>query len=427
MRAERLATWPSDYFKLIIVDECHRGGNTSYTNIYNHFSKAYRLGVTATDKPSLDKVFDTVAHHMGLREGILAKSPGPYLSPISIVQCPVDIDLREIRTSKGDFNISDLVERIGPQIETLANVIRQEIGTRKTVVFMPDVNSAMAMATALQSIEAEHPIGITADYIHGDDKLRTEKTQRFQYGDLQVMVNCAMWIEGVDHPAVSAIVMCRATKSLIMYKQAVGRGTRLYPGKKNCLLIDFNYLTDRPGLIVPANLFDDSEVNEEVANAVARLTRKPGKKGDDLLDVIEEAKAEVEEEKEKKRRERVEVKAKKREIKYRKVVYDPLLSPDCQSTIGEGESRDSGYANDGQISLLDSFGVARPENYSYELAESMIAELDRRKKAGLASYKQCQLLARNGYDQAELHTMTRGEAGEAIDKLAQKWTYSKKR
>ena len=53
------------------------------------------------------------------------------------------------------------------------------------------------------------------------------------------MCNVAVLTEGFDDPGVSCIAMARPTRSEGLYAQCVGRGTRLHPGKKDCLILDF--------------------------------------------------------------------------------------------------------------------------------------------------------------------------------------------
>lgn len=196
MQRTRLESWPRDHFRLVITDEAHHATAASYQRIYKHFGQALHLGVTATadraDEENLGQVFESVAYELSLWDAMTAPAPGPYLSRVKFVQCDVAIDLREIRTTGGDFNLADLEDRIRPLIDTLANAIRQEVGERRTLVFCPDVGSSQAMATALASL------GLSAEWISGDDPERRAKVERLQSGDIQVLVNCNLLTEGFD-------------------------------------------------------------------------------------------------------------------------------------------------------------------------------------------------------------------------------------
>lgn len=243
MQRERLQTWPRDFFKLVIVDECHHSTAKSYRNILDHFSSARVLGVTATaervDDDALGDVFESVAYEYTLWEAMTAPAPGPYLSRLRFVQCDVGIDLRDIRTTAGDLNAADLEEAIRPHIETLANAIKQEIGDRKTLIFTPDVGSAMAMASALNG-----ELGIRSRWVSGESPDRKAIIDGFKRGDFQALANCSLLLEGFDCPSVSAIALCRPTKSRPLYTQIVGRGTRLCNGKENCIAEGELVLTD---------------------------------------------------------------------------------------------------------------------------------------------------------------------------------------
>jgi hypothetical protein len=68
---------------------------------------------------------------------------------------------------------------------------------------------------------------------------RREILEQFKRGQLQALVNCQLLLEGIDIPQIAAIVMARPTQSALLYGQALGRGTRLCPGKTDCIILDF--------------------------------------------------------------------------------------------------------------------------------------------------------------------------------------------
>src|SRR5262245_60634643 len=107
MKGERLRSWPRDYFKLVIPDECHRVVAPSYQEILTWFAPAWRLGVTATpnraDGQSIKSVFQTEAYQISMLELMTAPSPGPYLCRLKMVRKDLGIDLREIRKTKEDY------------------------------------------------------------------------------------------------------------------------------------------------------------------------------------------------------------------------------------------------------------------------------------------------------------------------------------
>lgn len=408
LQRDRLQSWDPDHFNLVIIDEAHHAVAGTYRKIANHFRKSRVLGVTATadraDKESLRQVFDSVAYEFNLWDAITHPAPGPFLSRVRFVKCEVDIDLRNLRKTKEDFSVSDLEARIGPIVGTLANAIRQECGERKTVVFCPDVASSQGMATAMQSL------GMNADWVAGCDPDRTTKIRRFREGDLRVLVNCQIATEGFDVPDVSAIGLCRPTKSRSLYAQMAGRGLRLAPQKSDCLLIDFNYLTDEHDLVGPMDLFDSGKMDSEVFEIANELVAK--NRGMDLLDAVEQAREEKE------RRVVVRIKAERRSVSYRKVSYDPMEVCDRLGIPWRG-SKDAvaNRATEKQVSFLAGFGVEDAPHLSKARATQLLDRLTERRHAGLATAKQVSWLIAKGIDPETARAMKFAEASQTLDRL----------
>ena len=83
--------------------------------------------------------------------------------------------------------------------------------------------------------------GISAAAVHGKMELeeRRKVLRQFEEGAIRIITNCAVLTEGFDSPLVDSILLCRPTKSEGLYIQCVGRGTRVSPGKRDCLVMDF--------------------------------------------------------------------------------------------------------------------------------------------------------------------------------------------
>ena len=410
---KRLATWPRDYFNLIVIDEAHHATAETYRRVANHFASAKLLGVTATpdraDDDEIAAVFESVAYEMSIWDAMTAPAPGPYLCPLKIVRCEEPIDLRGIRTTAGDFNAAELEERIGPIIESLANAIKPRIEGRQTIVFTPDCGSSSAMATALQSI------GVRADYVWGDSPDRAEKVARYQVGETQVLVNCMLFTEGFDAPSTSAIVLCRPTKSRSLYSQMVGRGTRLAPGKPDCLLIDFAWLTDKMDLVRPSDLFDRSNRPDDEAKILAEEIEK-ATGPIDLIEAAERAKEEAV------RRREIAVKAWAKSCNMRFVSYNAL---DMANTLGipvRGATRDAIHspATDRQVETLAKFGVADGKTMSVRRAAKMLDTIFDRMKRKLATAKQLTWLIKLGVEPSQARSMTFAEASAFLDSKFQK-------
>ena len=425
LQRKRLTRWPADHFDLIITDEAHHGTAGSYQKIYDHFWKAKHLGVTATadrgDKINLGGVFESVAYEMLLWDAVHYVNPetdqlDPMLSRLTALQIDTQIDLRNIRTTAGDFNQADLEAAIRPYIEVLANETKKAIGERPTIVFTPDVGSAMAMASALTSL------GLKADYVHGGDPKRAEKIEAFQKQRIQVLCNCALLTEGFDAPHVAAVVLCRPTKSRALYCQMVGRGTRLAPGKDDCLIVDFSWLTKKHDLIKPADLVAEramdgreKEIFEELLVSGSEL---------DIMEAVKTAKELKEKEdveKEEARRIKMEVRERNFDCKRYKVEF---VSCDQWLNV-KPSSKPSKWvrtATDGQLDLMAKLKIDAPEGISVDHARNLIDAAIQRRKAGLASLRQMRTIHKHcpGLTREEIQGLSMQEASDIISDIAER-------
>ena len=98
--SRRLEQWSPDEFDMIIQDECHRGAGSTFNAIYDHFSSAKLLGITATvdrnDRKRLDR-FTEVIFRYSLYDAIKDEQ-GPFLTPLKFIRISLGADLRKVRT-----------------------------------------------------------------------------------------------------------------------------------------------------------------------------------------------------------------------------------------------------------------------------------------------------------------------------------------
>lgn len=423
LQRRRLKRWPVDHFDLIVTDEAHHATAASYQRIYDHFAAAKHVGVTATadrgDSVNLGSVFESVAYEMLLWDAVHYINPesgslDPMLSKLTALQVATEIDLRSIRTTAGDFNQADLEAAIRPFIEVLANETKRAVGDRSTIVFTPDVGSAQAMASALVSL------GLKADYVHGSDSRRDEKIESFQKQRTQILCNCALLTEGFDAPHVSAVVLCRPTKSRALYSQMVGRGTRLYPGKEDCLIVDFSWLTKKHDLICPADLVTEPgldertrEILEEIVGAHCEI---------DIMEAVKKAKdvkKQEDHEKEEARRIKLAVREKNFNCQRFKVEF-----VSCDEWLGVRPQQKSTTwvrtATDGQLELMKKMKIDAPDGISINHAKKLIEAGIQRRKAGLATINQMRIIHKKcpELSREEIQGLKFTEASEIISTIA---------
>lgn len=229
-RESRRQHFDADEFSLIITDEAHHAVGNSYRAVYEAFPGAKHLGVTATpkraDELALGQVFESVAYQYGIEPAVR----DGWLVPVRQKVIQVDgLDFSRVRTLAGDFNESDL-EKILTEEEPLHEVaasVSEIIGDRQALVFCVTVKHAEMLAAVLNRYRPR-----STAFLSGatDKETRAETVGQYKAGRIQVLCNCALFLEGFDAPSTSVVVMARPTKSLVLYTQVLGRGTRTLPG-----------------------------------------------------------------------------------------------------------------------------------------------------------------------------------------------------
>ena len=248
-------------FQTVIVDEAHHAISPSYQTVLNQFPEAKVLGVTATpdrgDKRSLARYFDGIAYEYGLKTAVAEG----YLCPITAKTIPLEIDMNSVTVSIGDFQVDSIAETLEPYLPQIAEAIMLHASARKTVVFCPLISIAQELAGMIPG----------AREVNGNSADRKETLDWFdKAGPGAVLCNAMLLTEGWDCPSCDCVVVLRPTKIRSLYCQMVGRGTRLYPGKDNLLLLDFLWMCQKHNLCRPASLVSD---NEEDIKAVVKESR----------------------------------------------------------------------------------------------------------------------------------------------------------
>lgn len=238
---------------LIVIDEAHHSVAKTYTSIIEAFPKAKIMGLTATPcrlngHPFTD-LFDILLQSHPINWFIA----NGYLSLYDYMSVKPDNDdvmiinsLRK-RGADGDFSVREMSEKldIRPSLERLCDTITRYAKGKKGIVYAIDIKHAEHIAEIYQ----KNGIKAIALSSKTPDKDREEILERFrntQTGgkkplkecDIQVIVNVSLFDEGLDCPDVEFIQMARPTLSLSKYLQMVGRGLRVYDGKKYCLILD---------------------------------------------------------------------------------------------------------------------------------------------------------------------------------------------
>lgn len=250
--------YEKDYFDLIIIDECHRGGandESSWRAIMEHFSPAFQLGLTATPKRDVNgdtyDYFGDPVYIYSLKEGI---NDG-FLTPFKVKEIKTTIDTYtftgddeliagDIDAARDyteiDFNrIIEIKEREEYRVKKLMNMIDQD---HKTLVFC----ATQLHALAIRDLINQYASSTNTNYCHrvtaDDGGIGEQHLRDFQDNEKiipNILTTSQKLSTGVDAPEIRNIVLLRPVNSMIEFKQIIGRGTRLFDGKDYFTVYDF--------------------------------------------------------------------------------------------------------------------------------------------------------------------------------------------
>ncbi len=254
--------YDSDFFDLIIIDECHRGGakdDGNWAEILKYFSSAVHLGMTATPK-NQDNIntyayFWEPVYEYSLKEGI----EDGFLTPYKV---------KRIRTNLDELVIDDKVQILGgdqekdlyelkdfdrkiivpERIDLIAKTILEQIKSHeKTIVFCVDQEHAALMRDAINSYKTVRDGDYCVRVTSNEGDIWRKYLELFQDNGKTIptiVTSSQMLTTGVDAKNVRNIVLLRTIGSMVEFKQIIGRGTRVFDGKDYFTIIDFTGATN---------------------------------------------------------------------------------------------------------------------------------------------------------------------------------------
>ncbi|RNM10206.1 DEAD/DEAH box helicase [Dickeya undicola] len=253
-----------DAFSLLIVDECHRisdDENSQYQQILQHLQQANPqlrlLGLTATPY-RLGRGWIYQYHYHGMIRGddsclfrdCIYELPLRYMIRHGFLVPPERLDMPVVQYdfsqlaarsnglfNNGSFSDVELNRELKRQQRVTPLIVRQitEYATnrRGVMIFAATVEHA-------REVEGLLPVGEAAR-ISGETPApqRDALIAAFKQQQLRYLVNVSVLTTGFDAPHVDVIAILRPTESVSLYQQIVGRGLRLFPGKTDCLILDY--------------------------------------------------------------------------------------------------------------------------------------------------------------------------------------------
>lgn len=261
--------FPPDFFDLVIIDECHRGGandESAWRAVLDYFKSACHIGLTATPKCDVNgstyEYFGEPVYKYSLKNGI---SDG-FLTPYRVKICHSTVSEYQYETGDSVVNGEDLdMEKLYSNDELERN--RIEILQRdrhfveelfkvmpyneKAIVFCVTQEHALRITHMIREEAKKH--GIYAP--HYSERVTAEdgpvgegylKEFRNNENELPTILTTSQKLStGVDACNVRSIVLMKQVKSMVEFKQIIGRGTRLYDGKAYFTIYDFTDATKK--------------------------------------------------------------------------------------------------------------------------------------------------------------------------------------
>lgn len=247
---------------LVLIDEVHlvpSNGEGMYRTFLDDLRAANprlrMVGLTATPfrtgEGSLcgeDRLFQRVAYNAEIKPLIDAG----YLSPV--ISRPVDAeqDTSRLHTRNGEFiprEVEDLFDQAAVTKAAVAEIVAKTAQRRAILIFAAGVNHARHVADEIAKQTGEDVGLVTGETtpLERSATLARFRGDGLNLSPLRWLVNVDVLTTGFDSPNIDAIAVLRATQSPGLFAQICGRGFRLFPGKKDCLVLDFGQNIKRHG------------------------------------------------------------------------------------------------------------------------------------------------------------------------------------
>lgn len=227
---------PPDF---IVIDEAHKG---NFTKVLDMFPNAKVIGATATPVGKhFYKYYTDIVQNIDIPDLIELG----FLSDCKAYQ--MQDDLSDLDTVAGEYTEQSLFGHYNNQklFDGVIEEWRKRANGKKTIVFNVNIQHSLNMTKAFNDA------GILSECITSktDKDERSRILSAFKAGLFPVLNNCGILTTGYDEPTIECVVMNRATKSLPLWLQCCGRGSRVIPNVKNQFtVLDFGMNHDQHGL-----------------------------------------------------------------------------------------------------------------------------------------------------------------------------------
>lgn len=227
---------------LVIIDEAH---HNSFQKLLGKFEQATVIGVTATPFSSdINLPMRKHYHELVIGESIQNLIAQGYLAKPT--NWRYDVELNTLQTGiNGDFTVatSDALYTSPAMLELLLHAYEAHAKNKKTLIFNNGIFTSKAV------LQLFNDAGYAAKHLdnHTPPSERSAILKWFKKTKGAILTSVSILTTGFDEPTVQAVILNRATTSLTLYHQMIGRAARRLPQKKTFTIIDLGNNTDRFG------------------------------------------------------------------------------------------------------------------------------------------------------------------------------------
>lgn len=221
---------------LLIVDEAHKQIFDDVVEVYREKWNSFVIGATATPirKGKSMKQLGNIYHEIVQSVEIPDLISDGYLSPARTFGSVVDLD--GVKQRAGDYATDQMFDVYDKPFlySGLIKHWKKIASDRKTIVFNINVEHSIKTKNAFLAA------GISADHVDGNTPKKERKNilRRFKNGQIQVLCNVDILTTGYDEPSIGCVVVNRRTKSVNLWLQMCGRGSRIFRNKKDFIILD---------------------------------------------------------------------------------------------------------------------------------------------------------------------------------------------
>ena len=244
-------------FDYIIIDEAHtipQSESSMYRKLFANAGKHTRIGLTATPYRTgqgyivgEDHMFTKIVIDFTFGSKFTKLVKEGFISNLTINNTQIKLDTSEIHMQGGDYNLKEMSTAFNRKAITnsaLDEMVMKGVNRKKWLVFAIDIDHAENIADRLNEL------GIFAMVVHSKNEFDNDFVlEQFNRSIVRCVVGVGMLTTGYDQPDIDLIGLLRPTQSPGLHVQMIGRGLRVFPGKDDCLVLDYAGNTERLGPI----------------------------------------------------------------------------------------------------------------------------------------------------------------------------------